>query len=358
MSRLLILLLGLILFLLFGYWCVYEKAAPTIQNDIKDRVLNALDKGGYSTLDISIDGRDVTLSGSVEEKTQRGDVERISMVKGVRLIENQILVNKKAVQTPYFLNVEKNAANHLNLKGFVPDALTHHNFVSYLMETFDTTSIEDHLIEQTDPPDNWTSLSRLGLDALVQTQAGVLNISNDELRLTGNVSSEETRQQIISALTKQLPKNIKTTTRLDIEQTQSLNVKEMDSKETHKMTAIACQDELDKALSGTKIIFNISSSKINSSSYPVLEKIAEIKAKCPALTLHIVGHTDSVGNENFNLQLSKKRAQSVKEYFSTAGINNNNMIAEGVGSTQPIADNRTKKGRNKNRRIEMSIEEL
>ena len=75
----------------------------------------------------------------------------------------------------------------------------------------------------------------------------------------------------------------------------------------------------------------------------------------PALRVAISGHTDNVGERDKNLTLSAARADSVKAYLVSQGINANRIETRGVGPDQPIADNKDAPGRQKNRRIEFKL---
>lgn len=94
---------------------------------------------------------------------------------------------------------------------------------------------------------------------------------------------------------------------------------------------------------------------IRNSSFPSLVELAELLKKKPEWKLRIAGHTDNVGSERNNLVLSKKRAEAVKNFLTDNGVNPENIIVEYYGETQPIADNETQEGRQKNRRVEMTI---
>ncbi|MFT2536497.1 OmpA family protein, partial [Escherichia coli] len=74
-------------------------------------------------------------------------------------------------------------------------------------------------------------------------------------------------------------------------------------------------------------------------------------ASQPKLTVQIDGHTDSVGSAAYNLALSKKRAESVRAYLVSKGIDASRLAAEGYGKTKPIASNDTEAGRAENRRV-------
>ena len=69
----------------------------------------------------------------------------------------------------------------------------------------------------------------------------------------------------------------------------------------------------------------------------------------------IIGHTDSVGAEAYNQQLSVRRATTVRDYLASKGVDQNLMSVSGMGESSPVADNSTKEGRAKNRRVDVKI---
>jgi len=103
------------------------------------------------------------------------------------------------------------------------------------------------------------------------------------------------------------------------------------------------------------IEFNTSSSTIHKESFDELDDILKIMNEYPGTKFTIHGFTDNTGNAEFNLQLSKDRANSVKKYFTNKGINANRLEAKGFGIKNPIATNNTKEGRQKNRRVEIKV---
>lgn len=109
----------------------------------------------------------------------------------------------------------------------------------------------------------------------------------------------------------------------------------------------------EKALNGVK--FRSGSDKLTTSSYPILNQVVKILNENPIYNLKIDGHTDSSGDDNKNLELSKKRAKAVKDYLVKKDIAEGRLISDGFGETVPIADNKTSKGRALNRRVEMKV---
>lgn len=110
---------------------------------------------------------------------------------------------------------------------------------------------------------------------------------------------------------------------------------------------------ISKAMTG--IQFESAKSVIKKSSYPILNKMAEILGMDTTYNLGIHGHTDNVGNPEKNMKLSKERAEAVRQYLISKGVNGERLTAEGFGDTKPIADNETGEGRKRNRRVEFII---
>ncbi|MEX1001454.1 MAG: DUF5723 family protein [Crocinitomicaceae bacterium] len=101
--------------------------------------------------------------------------------------------------------------------------------------------------------------------------------------------------------------------------------------------------------------FETAKAVILEESFESLEELAELMIRKPEWRLKIAGHTDSQGAAQNNLILSKKRAESVKEFLVQRGVTEDRLIVQYFGEEQPIATNDTAEGRQQNRRVEMTL---
>ena len=108
-----------------------------------------------------------------------------------------------------------------------------------------------------------------------------------------------------------------------------------------------------QALQG--IQFETGKAVIRPSSFAILDNVVKVINENPAYLLTIEGHTDNVGKSDFNLNLSRDRANAVRDYLVNKGIAAGRMTSTGYGDTKPVEDNKTAAGRAKNRRVEFKI---
>jgi outer membrane protein OmpA-like peptidoglycan-associated protein len=103
------------------------------------------------------------------------------------------------------------------------------------------------------------------------------------------------------------------------------------------------------------VLFDTGSYTLKPGAREKLAKISGIVLAHPGLTLQIEGHTDSVGSDDFNQQLSERRADSVRDFLAEQGVPASSITAHGFGKTQPVAANDTAEGRQRNRRVELIV---
>jgi len=103
------------------------------------------------------------------------------------------------------------------------------------------------------------------------------------------------------------------------------------------------------------VLFDFNKYTLKPEARERLARISGIVLAYPDLKLQIEGYTDSIGSEEYNQTLSEKRAEAVRDYLVTSGVNMNSVVAQGMGKADPVADNSTAEGRKLNRRVEMIV---
>lgn len=103
------------------------------------------------------------------------------------------------------------------------------------------------------------------------------------------------------------------------------------------------------------VTFETNQSTVQEDFRPVLESVAEVLGEYKSTMIQIGGHTDSTGSDQYNMMLSKNRAQEVANVLNDYGVQPVRMDVVGFGETSPIATNRTAQGRAMNRRVELTL---
>lgn len=103
------------------------------------------------------------------------------------------------------------------------------------------------------------------------------------------------------------------------------------------------------------VTFATDSANINGNFHSALNSISHILVQYPETQVLVQGHTDNSGDLNHNMDLSKRRAESVRQYLIAQGVSSNRLVAQGFGPNNPISSNETADGRQMNRRVEIKI---
>ncbi len=114
-------------------------------------------------------------------------------------------------------------------------------------------------------------------------------------------------------------------------------------------------EELLQTLDLSGITFLFASDEITQQGKLILDDVVKVLTEHPEFDVIIEGHTDSIGEDSVNLELSQLRAQSILNYLASTGVEATRLTATGFGESAPIADNDSKEGRALNRRIEFTI---
>jgi outer membrane protein OmpA-like peptidoglycan-associated protein len=108
-------------------------------------------------------------------------------------------------------------------------------------------------------------------------------------------------------------------------------------------------------LGENSVRFDTNKSTLTAAAKANLDKIVKVFNEYPDTNINIYGHTDASGKDDYNLNLSKQRAASVKAYLSGKGLVASRFVTSGLGETVPVASNDTPEGKSQNRRVEFAI---
>lgn len=103
------------------------------------------------------------------------------------------------------------------------------------------------------------------------------------------------------------------------------------------------------------VTFAVDSTEISPSFRTALDRVGQSMVQYPDSLIDVYGHTDSTGADQYNLDLSKRRADAVARYLISRGVSSARIQTQGMGESYPVADNNTAEGRAKNRRVEVKI---
>jgi OOP family OmpA-OmpF porin len=115
---------------------------------------------------------------------------------------------------------------------------------------------------------------------------------------------------------------------------------------------------IEKGRQTLDVKFDFDKLTIKKGYHKDINSLVSVMKQYPDLNVVIEGHTDSVGTAAYNKKLSQKRANAVKKYMAENGMDANRIKAKGFGMDKPIASNKTKEGRQKNRRVEAAVDYL
>ena len=103
------------------------------------------------------------------------------------------------------------------------------------------------------------------------------------------------------------------------------------------------------------VLFDFNQATLKQDAREKLARVSGILLAYPTLHVNMEGHTDSIGSDEYNMKLSQRRADAVRDYLVSNGINPANMQSVGLGKAAPVASNDTAAGRQQNRRVEMVV---
>lgn len=210
-----------------------------------------------------------------------------------------------------------------------------------ITDQFDDIQVQTEFRSALKIPPEWDATSARLLYLVAATSSAEATIDADGISIRGVSDDSEKFQERLEFLQEVLPEG--TAIQPDV----LIN-------DSDVSTAAMCKRNFAR-ISQQTIRFRQSSTTIRKSSFPLLDRLNEFAYDCRAAKIAIIGHTDATGEETWNLQVSKARAQAVADHLIASGVAAERLIVEGQGSQHPLAENDTVQGRERNRRIEIEL---
>lgn len=252
-----------------------------------------------------------------------------------------------ATQGPAEFTATLSEDGKVTLRGRLTDEMQRQAVDAFARAAFEGAEVVTATRVDATLPDGWPIRVLAGLQALSLVENGSLLVRADTVEVTGVTGSTETRGRITQILSGELGQG----------QTFRVNVRYDEALDpiASLPTPEECAADVNRVIARTKITFTPSSAEIATTARPVLDELAGILTNCPPMQLEIGGHTDAQGSEGGNQALSQARAEAVLLALQGRRVDISGMTAVGYGESQPIAENDSDAGREKNRRIEFVL---
>jgi OOP family OmpA-OmpF porin len=244
--------------------------------------------------------------------------------------------------SPYILNATK-SEGVIKLTGRYPDEQAHQKLLDAVQRSFFNSKVSDELALGKGAPKDFLGAASAMLLQLSRLESGVGTVSDMDVNVKGDALYAKAASDIPGELTAAIPPDYKALATIGV------------AAPSAPVSAADCQPLFADILGQGKILFETGQASIQHDSDAVLDNLTAIAMRCADAQIEISGHTDSVGGDETNMELSRLRAEAVAEYLKNAGIAAERMTAVGYGKMRPIASNDTEEGRAQNRRIEFEV---
>ena len=322
----------LIYLLLLSIVPKYTKEIPKM---LIENIENQLLQEKISWVSVRAEGRDIIVSGIAPNiKSHKHVLKLVQGIFGVRDVSDKI---SPKIIIPYVFNLRINE-RELLLEGYMPSIEAKRELLQLCSRHYKRRKIIDKIDIASGNPSLWNSFIFSLVKEMKKLDVALVNIVDSRAQISGKVKTQKLKNEFISSL-EYFNKKYKILEHL-VSMDEPIKV---------------CQEQFNKLLKYQKIKFDIGKSTLKPESNILIQELVNISSLCPQAKLKIIGHTDSLGNNEANKKLSLERSKAVVSRLFQEGVLLKRMHASGRGESEPIANNSTKEGRAKNRRIEFKV---
>lgn len=353
--------------------CCTLHHAELIEADLRERAAALIGQHPWAT--VVVDGRDLTVTGTPPTPTAAGIVlDQLNKLHGVYRVRSHwaepavhsadpaasSTTMPPGLNLSASLNPASHALQHITLHGTLPSKGDVQS-----LQTFVARHRRRLAVDSMMTADNSAShLQRArfrqavasGTRGLLRLKRGELQVDEHQVSLRGVAGSGLARRQIEADVRRNLPAGYVLHSLLSSQFTHPDPLQSAKPLTAEQQAVVAaCQAGFDALMQGASIQFAHNSDKLDATSAGLLDRIAVQAKACQNTRMLIGGHSDSSGDPAYNIDLSQRRAEAVRQALITRGIAATRMQARGFGDANPRASNDNASGRAANRRIEFTL---
>lgn len=346
---------------LIGLFAPHDGAIYRVPEVLRGEIASALSTQGQQGLDIAMDGQRALLRGIVEQEADIALARRVALTAagpggrwagGVTSVDVSGL-SVGAFERPYAWSVRRDGTRVV-LNGAAPSENARGDLLATASQMFGGAEVVDEIhVAGGAPSADFTQLAHMALRAVARLRTGEARIVDQQVVVFGD--GDQSAVDAVHAALDTPPAPFRSRIALTVDGVDAENP-ELEGLNLASGDAGACETAFERLMANNVINFTPGSDVIQPSSRPVLDSLASVALRCDRFSIEVAGHTDNNGGRDFNMELSRRRADAVAAYLVGQGVARSRLTPRGYGPDRPRASNATEAGQAANRRIEFTVE--
>ncbi|MCA8885811.1 MAG: OmpA family protein [Hyphomonadaceae bacterium] len=345
---------------LWGLLGFHDGAFWRVPSVLKEHVATALSARGFPGLDVEMNGQRVILRGIVEDEADIAAAREAALraaggggpwAGGVTSV-NTAGLHVGAIERPFSWSVRREASRVV-LSGAVPSENTRVDLMAAASQAFrDLETVDDMHVAGGAASPLFSEVAREAVRAVAQLNPGEARIIDEQVVVIGDggqAGVDGVRRALAEPPAPFRSRLAVTIDGLDVDhpELQGLNLNDGDAE--------TCERAFDRLMERNVITFAEGSAALAPGSRDILNALASVALRCDRFSIEVAGHTDNTGDRASNMDLSRRRADTVASYLAGQGVARTRLTAHGYGPDRPRSSNATPAGQAANRRIEFYV---
>lgn len=361
---------GVTAMLVTGYFAAHDtrgegllRSVQHVPERLLPEVTAALSERGLEWAIVRMDGQRAVLSGEAPSELDRLDaIETARRAAGrggalwgpVTSVDGAAIV-VQAPRKPYQWTAQRGQGLSVRFSGAVPSQRLKREIAAEARKIFPQGVADETRVASGYPTGDWKGSVLLGLRQLKRLDAGELQFNDGVLVLVGQVADDGVRSEIKTAMDK-IRRPLSGSAQLTTADLASLPPPAaVDAEEEAAPESSAdCERLIAEAMRNNIILFAPGSSQINAKGLEVINAMANLARRCPALRIKVTGYGDDMSADAAAVAISRQRAFAVSQLLRQAGVGSARLIAVGENTTQPAVEGTTSQDTT-SRRVEISV---